>query len=174
MKKKPELKKVLTIILGVGVVTSIGFNIWLYNKFTSTNQDAKDIQAKVSSIQKEYDKLSEKIKEGKEDLSSLQKKNSELNQVVSQSQNQANTNKIQQEKKAVKSQTTPSKTETTTKLNQSSKASSTPPSKPANTGKVTAADKNGNGIDDEFEGGLVTGGTTTSDPDFQLGTVGDN
>lgn len=63
MESINKTKSKVTILgaLCVGLLVSIGVNVWLYSQLTSINQCTKDIQTQLSGVQSEYDDLSIKI-----------------------------------------------------------------------------------------------------------------
>lgn len=76
---KSKSKVIILRALCVGLLVSLGVNVWLYSQFSSINQGVKDIQAQQASIKSEYDVVSQKIKDGKQSLSTLQDENSQMN-----------------------------------------------------------------------------------------------
>jgi len=74
MKKNNKLKQFIPVILGVGIVVSLGINAYLYNQLTHNDKDILGIQAKQASIKKEYNILSLKIEDSQKSLSDIQEK----------------------------------------------------------------------------------------------------
>ena len=79
VKSTSKPKRVISIILGTGIVLSVAVNIYLYSQFASINKGTAGIQTKQASGQKEYNSLSLKVMAEKKELSIIQKENSQLN-----------------------------------------------------------------------------------------------
>jgi len=66
--KKSKAKMIITVVLSVGLLVSIGVNVSLYSQFSPTIHSAKDIQLQQSNVQSEYESISLEIESGKQKL----------------------------------------------------------------------------------------------------------
>lgn len=157
---KNKRKIIVPIVLGTGLVISLGFNIWLYSQLSSMNMTG--MQTELSTIQTKYEALSQKIEQGKQSLIAMQEENSQLKQEGLQAQVE-----VIQEKPAASPSTSEKASSKAGTVKQAPSQSS------SNSGRSQLPpeeDKNGNGIVDFLEGDIAGEGTTTSDPNFNLGT----
>lgn len=157
---KNKLKIVVPVVLGTGLLVSLGVNGWLYSKISST--DIIGMQTELSTIQTEYEALSQKIEQGKQSLIAMQEENSQLKQEGLQAQVE-----VIQEKPAA---SPPTSEKTSSKAGTVKQAPSQSSGNSDRSQLPPEEDKNGNGIVDFLEGDIAGEGTTTSDPNFNLGT----
>ncbi len=66
--EKIKLKKFIPVLLGVCIVVSLGFNVWLNNQRASINKDSTGIKKKQISIQEECNQLTIKVEYSKKNL----------------------------------------------------------------------------------------------------------
>lgn len=157
---------IIPVVLCVGLLMSLGVNVWLYNQLISFNQGVMVTQTQQASIQSEYDDLSIKIADGKQRLSAKQKDNSQMDQDIP-----AEAITQQQVKPA-------EQTQTSKPVQASQPSQSTQPQTSNNDDKIgvagafskTSWDTDGNGIKDSLESTTGNIGGTTSNPNFHLTT----
>ena len=78
MEDRFKQKVIIPVALFIGLLVSLGVNVWLYGQLTLINQGVKNIQTQQASIQSDYDDLAFKIGDGKRQLTDLQAENSKL------------------------------------------------------------------------------------------------
>lgn len=167
-----KLKKGMPMILGIALIISIAVNGWLYTQLKPINQRIVDMNTELKSVKTEYNGLITKINNGKQSLADIQKKNSQLESNIIQTQTYAsNTTKKTTQSKSSSSESKTNGSKSTggsSGGSSSSGGSYTRQTGVPGTFPKTAADKNGDGIDDEFQNQeseeiRKDPGTTTSD-----------